>query len=98
MDALLYTLESKMDGYSKLSAAEKLATDAGKWKSAGEDAEPLILQSNLTATGKSIQRTNSEELFALAEKGELRQDDIAASKDDWKIDITLYNSKRTSIY
>lgn len=98
MDALLYTLESQKENYSKLSETEKLATDAGKWKSEGGEVEPMILQKNLTATTLSLQRTNSEELFALAEKGELKQDDITTSKDDWKTDLTLYNSKRTSIY
>lgn len=93
MDALLYTLESKKENYSKLAAAEKLATDAGKWKD-----EPIILEKNLTATTQSLQRMNSEELFALAEKGELEQDDITTSKDEWQIGLTLYNSKRTSIY
>lgn len=98
MDAILYTVESKKENYSKLSEAEKLVTDAGKWKSEGEEAEPIVLQKVLTATTLSLQRTNSEELFALAEKGELKQDDITTSKEDWKTDVTLYNSKRTSIY
>ncbi|MDE7292018.1 MAG: hypothetical protein K2N58_08230 [Treponemataceae bacterium] len=98
MDALLYTLESKKENYSKLSAAEKLATDEGKWKSEGEESDPIILQKTLTATTQSLQRTNSEELFALAKKGELEQDDITTSKNDWQIGLTLYNVKRTSIY
>lgn len=98
MDALLYTLESKKENYSKLSAAEKLAMDEGKWKSEGEESDPIILQKTLTATTQSLQRTNSEELFALAKKGELEQDNITTSKSDWQIGLTLYNAKRTSIY
>lgn len=98
MDALLYTLESKKENYSKLSAAESLATSEGKWKNGSEESDPIILQKTLTATTISLQRTNSEELFALAKNGELTQEEITTSKDDWKTDLTLYSTKRKSIY
>ena len=98
MDALLYTLENQKESYSKLSAAESLAIDEGKWKNGGEESDPIVLQKALTATTTSLQRTNSEELFSLAKKGELTQEEIVTAKDEWKTGLTLYNAKRKSIY
>lgn len=95
LDAVLYTTADKKEKLLSFSKSAELAISQGKWNSnSQEDFAPFILEKDFSYTSRCLRRKGIDDFLKLAKTGNLTQDEIRSSKENWFEDKTLYNAAR----
>ena len=95
LDAVLYTTADKKEKLLSFSKSAELAISQGKWNSnSQEDFAPFILEKDFSYSSRCLRRKGIEYFLKLAKTGNLTQDEIRSSKENWFEDKTLYNAAR----